>query len=329
MTGATGFLGSRLVERLCTLPGVARITAAGRSLKPYATIHDPRVQYRLGALEDRDYVASLFAQNPPTALVNCAALSSPWGRYQDFYDANVRSQAHLIAEAQRHDLRRFVYVSTPSLYFDYRHRHGIRESDPLPHRLVNAYAETKRQAEQLLEASDLSWVAIRPRALVGRGDTVIMPRLLRAHHEGRLRIIGTGHNRVDLTPVANVVDAIICGLQAPETACGSIYNIANGDPVSLWETIAQTLERLGLEPPRRRVPAAVAIAAAGVMEWYARTWQGGAEPTLTRYSVGTLACDFSMDIGQARAALGYVPRMTVAEAIDEFVSWWKEIDGSI
>ena len=60
---------------------------------------------------------------------------------------------------------------------------------------------------------------------------------------------------------------------------------------------------------------------ARAMEWHARLFNGHREPALTVYGVGTLAMDFSMDITKARKRLGYVPRQSVEEALDEFVAW--------
>jgi nucleoside-diphosphate-sugar epimerase len=325
VTGATGFLGSRTVERLLAHPEVKQIIAAGRSIKAHAHIQSPKVVYRLGDLADPAYVQSLFAHSVPQAIVNCAALSSPWGRYEEFYRANVLSQKHLIEQAETHGVPRFVYISTATLYFNYRDRWGVKESDPLPSRLVNHYASTKREAEILLAQSSLSHISIRPRALIGRGDTVIMPRLIRAYREGRLKIIGSGENQVDLTPVSNVVDAILLALEAPETACGRVYNITNGKTIALWPQITQILERLGMEAPTQKVPFWLVKFVAGLMELSAKTIGGGKEPTLTRYSVGLLAQNFHIDISLARQHLGYEPKQTVAQAMDEFVDWYQSL----
>ncbi len=326
VTGATGFLGSRTVERLVQAYPQHTVIAAGRTIKAHAYIDHPRVHYQLGDLADPAYVAAIFQRQPIQAVVNCAALSSPWGRDEDFYRANVRSQQHLIEQAQQTGVNRFVFISTPSLYFNYRDRLNIRESDPLPPKFVNAYARTKREAEILLEQSGLSYIALRPRALIGRGDTVIMPRLIRAYEEGRLKIIGSGQNRVDLTPVSNVVDAILLGLEAPESACGRPYNITQAEPVLLWPHIHSVLTQLGFEPSAQKVPFWLVHTVAGLMELYAKSLGGGKEPTLTRYSVGTLARHFHMDITQAQTRLDYQPRQSVAEAITEFVTWYQSLE---
>ncbi len=147
---------------------------------------------------------------------------------------------------------RFVHVSTPGIYFDFRDRLAIRESDPLPDRPVNAYVKTKLFAEQAVdEAFDqgLPVVTLRPRALFGPGDTAILPRLIRAHQAGRLFVIGDREPLVDLTFIDNAVDALLLCREAPSHALGRKYNVTNGAPVRLWQVVTSVLQEL--DPPVR------------------------------------------------------------------------------
>ena len=103
-----------------------------------------------------------------------------------------------------------IYISTPSLYYNGEDRIMVKESDPLPENFVNSYSKTKRQKRNVIENSNLNYI-IRPRAIIGRGDSVIM-RLIKAHSLDRLKIIGKGNNIVDLTSVENVVHSIILSI---------------------------------------------------------------------------------------------------------------------
>ena len=115
---------------------------------------------------------------------------------------------NLISVAKSHNIKRFIYVSTPSLYFNGTDRFDIKESDALPKKFINAYSKTKYEAEIELEKSAIPYVILRPRALIGRGDSIIMPRLIRVFQEGKLKIIGDGKNIVDLTSLSNVANSI-------------------------------------------------------------------------------------------------------------------------
>ena len=325
LTGATGFLGSRTAAYLAAQPAVRHVLATGRTLKRAHPLTHDKVEVRLGDLGDEGFVESLFV-GPLDAVVNCASLSSPWGPYEAFRRANVLTQRHLIAAATAAGVRRFVYVSSPSVYAMRDGRLGIREDESLPRRFANAYARTKAEAEGLLRASTLDYVTVRPRAFVGAGDTVIMPRLLRAHAEGRLRVIGDGRNVVDLTPVRSVAHALWCALSPtlPAAALRQTYNITNGAPVPLWPAINRVVGQLGLPPVTKRLPRAAAKALATVAEVVARLRPGQPEPALTRYGVRVLSDAVTLDISKARRLLGYAPIQSLDDALDAYVRWHRD-----
>lgn len=320
LTGATGFLGYRTLERLVLEDKVTHIVASGRSIRETHFVNHPKVQYVLGELTEAAYVDAITENIDQ--IIHAAALSSPWGTPETFRLANVVPQELLISAAQKKNIQRFIYVSTPSMYFEPKDTFDIKESDPLPKKFINQYAATKREAEILLEKSGIPFLAIRPRALTGRGDTVIMPRLIRAFEEGRLKIIGSGKNTADLTSVSNVVDALILCLNAEEQALNHTYNISNGAPVVLWDAIADVLTKLGHTPPQKKVPYPVVKLVARMMELKSK-WTNGKEPALTVYGVGTLSKSFTMNIDKAKNLLGYTPKMTTEEAINEFVTWYQ------
>lgn len=320
LTGATGFLGYRALERLVLEPDISRIIAVGRTLKPTHTFFHPKVEYKLGSLDELAFVQSLWNE-PIQYIIHAAALSSPWGDKLSFEKANVYTQQNLLLLAKKVDVFRYVYISTPSVYFTGSDRWNIKESDPLPSQLVNEYARTKYRAELLLKDSGLPHVMLRPRALIGRADTVIMPRMIRAFDEGKLKIIGDGKNKVDLTSVANVADAIVASMRAEGKALNEVYNISNGEPVLLWDHIRLVLSLLNRKLSDKKVPHELVLAFAAFLELKAK-WGSGAEPALTKYSVGTLSKNFTMDISKAKDLLGYVPKVSTEQALVEFTQWY-------
>ena len=258
-------------------------------------------------------------------VFHSGALSSPWGRAADFEAANVAGTRHVIAACERHGVARLVHVSTPSLYFDGRHRLAIREDEPLPSRGINMYAETKRRAEGLVDAAaarGLPVVTLRPRALFGPGDTTLLPRLVRAKARGFLPLIDGGRALTDVTYVDNVVDALLAAAAAGPEALGRHYNVSNGEPMPLIELLTMLFRRLGLPMNGRAVPYAVAWTLAAGLEAAAHA-TGGREPVLTRYTVGVLARTQTLDLTAARRELGYAPRVSVAEGLERFAAWWE------
>ena len=321
LTGATGFLGFRTLEKLIEIDEVTSIIATGRTIKQSHYLKHPKITYILGELSDKAFVEEITQD--VEFVIHAAALSSPWGKYKEFEDANLRSQLNLINAIKGNKIVKYIYISTPSMYFDSTNRKDIRENDPLPRKFINAYSTTKRMAEIELINSGIPYVILRPRALTGRGDTVIMPRIISAHKKGRLKIIGNGKNIVDLTSVANAVDAILLSLKAEGAALNQIYNITNGEPVNLWEKITYVLSLMNEQLPQKKIPYWLVLTIAQLMEWKSKITHMK-EPVLTKYGVGVLAKSMTLDISKARELLGYNPTVTTDEAIREFINWYTE-----
>jgi len=322
LTGSTGFLGYRILEVLPDLPAIDSVLANGRRFRSGLIVSHPKVNYILGDLSDASF-ANKIVKGCDT-IIHCAALSSPWGSLKAFRKANLQTQENLIDAAIRYGIKRYVFISTPSIYFNYKNRFNIREDEALPGKFVNHYAATKRQAEILLEKSGLSYITLRPRAIIGRGDQTIIPRMIRAYHAGRLKIVGDGKNIVDLTSVANVVDAVVLSIQANGEALNKVYNITNGKPVYLWKTMAKALDKLNLEMPQKKISFRTAFFAASIMELWAKISLKKEEPVITKYSIGILAKSMTMDISKACKLLAYRPQISTEKAIDEFVNWYNQ-----
>lgn len=317
VTGATGFLGGALARHLvATRPwtqvvGLGRDPARGRALQAQGI--------EFVAIDLTDQAAVHRALRGADIVVHSAALSSPWGRRADFVAANIDATDHVVAACIARQVRRLVHISTPGIYHDGRPHLDIREDHPLPARAVNDYVATKLIAERRVfercAAGGVSALALRPRAIFGHGDTAILPRLAQALRGGRLRRIGSEDCRVDLTHIDNAVDAIVLAIDASWRLNGRVYNISNGEPVAIWGVVDRLADALSLPRPTRRMSKPLALAlASGVEAWY-RRFRPDREPPLLRYGIELLSVDMTLDIGRARAELGYRPRVAIDEAL--------------
>ncbi len=322
ITGATGFLGGALTRRLHNMGW--DVTALGRNPAKLNELEDEGIRPLRADVSKKDELFTAFKGQE--VVFHCAALPSPWGNFEKFYQANVIGTRNVVQACLENNVKRLVYVSTPSIYFDYNSRVGVKETDPLPEPISN-YAHTKLLAEEEIDkgfANGLAVVSIRPRAIFGEGDTVIFPRLIPRLKSGMLPILGDGENIVDLTYIQNVVDALLLCAESPANTLGKKYNISNGEPVKIWKLIERICDELNYSHPKRKIPHKTANAAASVLEFIYSLIPFSPEPPLTRVSVSMMENNTTLDISAAKNELGYQPKVSVEEGVQRFLKWWKE-----
>ncbi|GIW23023.1 MAG: 3-beta hydroxysteroid dehydrogenase [Candidatus Sericytochromatia bacterium] len=321
VTGASGFLGSIVVEELSKNKDY-NLISTGRNKNNLEKLSNLSV-IKQGFLENTNFTNEITKNID--IIIHSAALSSPWGKYQDFYNSNILATQNLLKSAVKNNVRRFINISTPSIYFDYKDRFNIKE-DFLPKKFVNYYAETKYKAEMIVkeffQKGLIEALSLRPRAIVGKGDTTIMPRLIKAQKSGKLRVIGDGKNILDITSVKNVVYAIDLSIKASSNALGEAYNITNDKPILIWEFIDKAFNKLGLKLNKNSVSFDIMYNIAKVLEELSKFTNR--EPVLTCYGVGALSKSMTLNIDKAKSLLKYKPIQSNEDALNEFVNWYKE-----
>lgn len=221
ITGVSGFLGGELAKTL--VKNGASILGISRTQPKYDMI-----PYQAIDLSDKQQVASLFNQYEIKYVIHCAAKSSAWGTYQSFYDSNVLATENLMIESQKHQVKRFVHISSPSVYAQLKDQTFVEETTNITSiRPLNYYIETKKQAEMLVKKSNLSFNIIRPRALIGVGDTSVVPRLIKVEKKLGIPLFNSGQNLMDVSCIENVVHACILALESKVD--NGIYNITDVD----------------------------------------------------------------------------------------------------
>ena len=231
-----------------------------------------------------------------------------------------------------HGVRRLVYTSTLSVVYNGGDIAGADESLPLASACPAAYPLTKAIAEREVLAANapgLRTVALRPHLIFGAGDPHLAPRVVARARSGRLRIVGSGRNRVDLVHVQNVVAAHLLAERALATdvaappAAGRAYFITNGEPVVLWDWINDLLRALGVPAVTQRMSLRVASAVGAACEALWRVMPLRGEPPMTRFVARELASDHWVNISAARRDLGYTPRVSMAEGTAELIASLK------
>jgi len=323
VTGASGFLGGNLIHRLldqgCTVKGLCR--------RPQPELEALGVKMLYVDMADAKSVRN--ACQEADTVFHTAAKVGIWGNYREFHDANVIGTQSIVNGCRDFEVSKLVYTSTPSVVFNAEAISGANESLPYGDDIPCHYPTTKVIAEKAVLAAhglppgNLKTVALRPHLIWGPGDPNLIPRVLDRGRKGKLRIVGEGNNRVDLSYIDNVVDAHLSAEAALDklenNPGGNAYFIGNDEPVLLWEWINGLLNRNGISTIKKKISLAQAQRVGAVLEliWKALRLRG--EPPMTRFVASELAKDHWFDNAAAKRDLDYHPRVSMAEGMNRLL----------
>lgn len=299
------------------------VRATGRNLPRGARLRDFGAEFVPADIRDTEGLAALTAGQE--AVFHTAALSSPWGDPAAFRTINLDATRGLLSASRAAGVEMFLNVSTPSIYVRRADQIGITEETSVP-RPANAYAATKRAAElAVLAANTASFmtVSVRPRALVGPDDTVLLPRLLRFARKGWFPLIRGGRALLEPTDVRDAAAALIAADRHRRMAAGMAVNISGGEPLTLRALAEMVFETMGLSPRLIEVPYAPAALVARVLEEACVRLPGRPEPPITAYSVDALAFSQTFDLTRARNVLHWAPRYSPKAAIVRTAEAWR------
>ena len=317
VTGGGGFLGQALCRGL--VERGHQVVSFNRGHYPaLAALGVGQVQ---GDLADAHAV--LHAADGVAAIFHNAAKAGAWGSYRSYHDANVLGTQNVLAACRAHGIGKLLYTSTPSVTHRATHpvEGGSADNVPYGENFQAPYAQTKAMAEQaVLAANDarLATIALRPRLIWGPGDPQILPRLVQRARQGRLRIVGDGHNRVDTTYIDNAAQAHFDAFEhlAVGAACaGRAYFISNGEPKPMAEVLNALLDAAGAPRVEKHLSFKTAYRLGAVCELLWKALPLGGEPPMTRFLAEQLSTAHWYDMAPATRDFGYRPRVGFDEGL--------------
>jgi nucleoside-diphosphate-sugar epimerase len=313
VSGGSGFIGGRLIERLRAAGHGVR--ALARSPAAAERVRARGAEPVQGDLADRDAMRA-GAEGCELAF-HAAATLGDWGKREEFERGNVEGTSNALAACAAAGVRRFVHVGTEAALMAGEPLVQVDETAPLRPDSPVLYSATKARAEQLVLAANregFETVVVRPRFVWGVGDTTLLPTMVELVKRGRFAWIGGGRHRTSTTHVDNTVEGLMLG--ASKGRPGEAYFVTDGGPVVFREFVGELLATQGLDPPTRELPV-----------WLARTLQAAGEaawhlplpgrPPLTRFAYWASTQECTIRIEKARSELGYAPVKTIAAGLQE------------
>jgi nucleoside-diphosphate-sugar epimerase len=321
VTGGGGFLGLAIV-RLLRARGDEVV---GYSRSRHAAVEELGARCALGDVADAERLRREL--DGVECVFHAAAKAGVWGAWDEYARPNVVGTTAVVAAAVQARVPRLVFTSSPSVCFDGADHVGASNELPHAERWLANYPRSKTQAEKHVLAWNgrgITTVALRPHLVIGPGDPHLLPRLARRARAGKLRVVGTGKNRVSLTDVENAAWAHLDAADrlAPGAPhAGRAYFVAQEEPVELWPWLARVLAEAGLPGPRGRVPLALARAAGWAFEQVWDLFDRAGEPPMTRFVALQLARSHTYDLEPARRDFGYRERVPTALMTERAIAW--------
>ena len=322
VTGATGFVGSHLVERL--LKESFEVRALVRRTSDTAHLKKLGVALVPGDVTDgADQLAPGLAG--ATHVFHCAAYVDDWGPREPMVDINVTGLENVLGALAPDAVRRFVFLSSQAVYGS-GDQVGLDESAPFVETGDN-YNFTKIACERVLWRSaretGLAAVSLRPPYIYGPRDRQFFPRVCTALRDGQWVYLSGGRVPFTLAYVQHVVDA--CLLAATrDDAAGEAFIITDGKPVTRRELVEILCDEMGYERPTKSVPRVVARALCPVFEGVARLLGAKEPPRINRFRYKFAATHVDFDISKAKQVLGYRPECGTRDALRETARWFRE-----
>ena len=307
VTGASGFVGQRIVEDLARRGHVAIGVVRGPLAPPARAVGD------IGSQTDW-----MLALEGVEVVVHCAArahvmherATDPLPRYRA---VNVEGTRRLAEQAARHGVRRLVYLSSVKAAGE-RSAPGrpLKVSDPAAPE--DAYGISKREAEvALLEvgaATGLETVIIRPPLVYGPGVKGNFLRLMGAIARGWPLPLGAFDNRRSMVSLANLTDFISLCVESP-SADGRTFFVSDGEDLSS-KSLARRLG-VALDRPARLLPVPGAV-----LSTLGQVTGKAAE-------IERLVGSLQVDLAYSRELLGWSPPQTVDQGLRETADWFRSL----
>jgi len=319
VTGAHGFLGSHVTERLLATGDsvTALVSPWGELDNLQGVLAAPGLSVIRADLTKQDALKGVC--DGIDAVVHAAARVADWGPWDAFYETNVLATQRLLEEAKRAGSRRFVLISSVAVH---RYR-GFRDADPrtLPRdNEENSYAYSKILAENIVFAQEqVEPVVVRPGLWPFGSRDATFQRVARALSRGVMPLMKHGESVLNSCHAENFADGVRLALHV-HGAAGRVYVIADDGMPNWRELFAELASLGGSSPPRLNVPRRPVRAIATGVE---ATWKAlfpSVEPPLTVYRAGLMAHDVHFSLAHARDELGYRPLVTWQDGMKRSVA---------
>jgi nucleoside-diphosphate-sugar epimerase len=318
LTGASGFVGSHILDSLCAR-GIATVVL----LRPTSNLrfieaHLPRLDVRTGSVSDRQILGAALRE--VTHVIHCAGCTKAL-RISEFYEVNHLGTRNVVETVNQRpgEVQRLIYISSSAVGGPATPSRPAREDDPP--RPVSEYGKSKLAGEQEVHQSKSDYVVLRPPAVYGPRDEAFLPffRAIKAHVLPR---VGSGSFALSLVFARDLAEATVACL-APSAAVGKTFYVASPGVTNahaLAGEIAAQIKSWTLKVP---LPRAALWPVCQLQEALSRLT--GRPSVLSRQKYAELSAPgWVCDPARLRQELGIVCPTTLQAGLAETLTWYRQ-----
>ena len=315
VTGATGFIGRHLVERLKKEGHRVFCLVREESKEKAKELKEVNVVY--GDITKKETLKRNLKSYD--AVFHLAAAFGKLMRREDYFKVNVYGTKNLLEVCKEKNVGRFIHYSACGVYGS--SKKVIDETSP--YNPGNPYEESKMEGEKIVIffMNRLPIVILQPAVVFGPGDTYNIFKLFKGIKEGKFVIIGDGENKLHFVYIKNLVDASLLALKS-KRAIGERFLIADEKALRVRELAFFIAKQLNVSHSFLSIPKWLALIIAYFEEKRAKITMS--QPLITREGVKFLSENHEYCILKAKKILGYKPKYTTYQGIVETIKWYRE-----
>lgn len=320
ITGINGFIGSNLATRL--IAEGQEVSGLVRKTSNLSFLEGLTVKLFFGDLSNKLLLDK--ATQGVDVVYHVAGLASDWGPIELFRKVNVEGTKNLLESSLESGVKRFVFVSSTAVHGFWGFRDASEDSQKMA--TVFPYCITKKEAEDLVNRfhreRGLPTLIIRPGNVFGPKDRTTFVKMAQLLEKGQMVYINRGRALTCPTYIENLLDAILLAVNRKDTV-GETFIITDGLKITWKEYFDKIAEKLGVRRPLFSIPYPIAYSAGAVCEAILKLFRSKKPPIITRYRIAIAGKDYHFNIEKARTKLGYQPRVSLDEAMERTVKWYK------